>query len=162
MYVNYCKNKPDSTQLIVEHAGNYFDVSIARSCETKQGRSFKFSRSARSHNIILVWPSTGNSAKAPTGQLHLVLPYQASAENHQVSAAAEGNGPKKKKNTQRTHRVVCTWQACGFWCVQELLNCCEEGKGEIKDGLEVMLSVPKKANDAMHLSMLEGDQLFNR
>lgn len=27
MYVNYCKNKPDSTQLILEHAGNYFDVS---------------------------------------------------------------------------------------------------------------------------------------
>ncbi|KAL6457019.1 hypothetical protein MHYP_G00339820 [Metynnis hypsauchen] len=32
----------------------------------------------------------------------------------------------------------------------------KEGKGEIKDGLEVMLSVPKRANDAMHLSMLEG------
>lgn len=43
--------------------------------------------------------------------------------------------------------------ACLF---QELLTCCEEGKGEIKDGLEVMLSVPKRANDAMHLSMLEG------
>lgn len=28
MYVNYCKNKPDSTQLILEHAGNYFDVSV--------------------------------------------------------------------------------------------------------------------------------------
>lgn len=27
MYVNYCKNKPDSTQLILEHAGAYFDVS---------------------------------------------------------------------------------------------------------------------------------------
>lgn len=40
---------------------------------------------------------------------------------------------------------------------QELLTCCEEGKGEIKDGLEVMLSVPKRANDAMHLSMLEGN-----
>ncbi|PNJ48313.1 TRIO isoform 1 [Pongo abelii] len=63
MYVTYCKNKPDSTQLILEHAGSYFD---------------------------------------------------------------------------------------------ELLTCCEEGKGEIKDGLEVMLSVPKRANDAMHLSMLEG------
>lgn len=42
------------------------------------------------------------------------------------------------------------------WVFQELLTCCEEGKGEIKDGLEVMLSVPKRANDAMHLSMLEG------
>lgn len=41
---------------------------------------------------------------------------------------------------------------------QELLTCCEEGKGELKDGLEVMLSVPKKANDAMHVSMLEGSR----
>lgn len=44
----------------------------------------------------------------------------------------------------------------GLGLLQELLTCCEEGKGEIKDGLEVMLSVPKRANDAMHLSMLEG------
>lgn len=43
-----------------------------------------------------------------------------------------------------------------FFTLQELLTCCEEGKGEIKDGLEVMLSVPKRANDAMHLSMLDG------
>ncbi len=28
MYVNYCKNKPDSTQVILDHAGTYFDVSI--------------------------------------------------------------------------------------------------------------------------------------
>ena len=41
--------------------------------------------------------------------------------------------------------------------VQELLACCEEGKGEIKEGLDVMLSVPKRANDAMHVSMLEGE-----
>lgn len=51
---------------------------------------------------------------------------------------------------------------CVYICVllvlllKELLTCCEEGKGEIKDGLEVMLSVPKRANDAMHLSMLDG------
>ncbi|KAG2459312.1 KALRN protein, partial [Polypterus senegalus] len=40
--------------------------------------------------------------------------------------------------------------------LKELLTCCEEGKGELKEGLEVMLSVPKRANDAMHVSMLEG------
>jgi len=40
--------------------------------------------------------------------------------------------------------------------LKDLLSCCEGGlQGEIKDGLEVMLSVPKKANDALHLSMLE-------
>lgn len=32
MYVNYCKNKPDSTQLILEHAGPYFDVSYYQYC----------------------------------------------------------------------------------------------------------------------------------
>lgn len=42
--------------------------------------------------------------------------------------------------------------------LQELLACCEEGKGEIKEGLDVMLSVPKRANDAMHVSMLEGNK----
>ncbi|KAK6165753.1 hypothetical protein SNE40_022615 [Patella caerulea] len=40
--------------------------------------------------------------------------------------------------------------------LKDLLTCCEEHTGEIKDGLEVMLNVPKKANDAMHLSMLVG------
>lgn len=45
-------------------------------------------------------------------------------------------------------------------CLQELLACCEEGKGEIKEGLDVMLSVPKRANDAMHVSMLEGNAFF--
>ncbi|XP_048253877.1 triple functional domain protein-like isoform X2 [Haliotis rufescens] len=40
--------------------------------------------------------------------------------------------------------------------LKDLLTCCEEHTGEIKDGLDVMLNVPKKANDAMHLSMLEG------
>lgn len=39
--------------------------------------------------------------------------------------------------------------------LKELLSCCEI-QGEIRDGLEVMLSVPKKANDAVALSELEG------
>ena len=52
------------------------------------------------------------------------------------------------------------WQKsrqCYVLIHQELLTCCEEGTGEIREGLDVMLSVPKKANDAMHLSMLEGE-----
>lgn len=41
--------------------------------------------------------------------------------------------------------------------LKDLLSCCEgHEQGEIKDGLEVMLGVPKKANDVMHLSLLEG------
>ncbi|KAI7806101.1 putative triple functional domain protein-like, partial [Triplophysa rosa] len=94
MYVNYCKNKPDSTQLILEHAGNYFD-------EIQQRH-----RLANSISSYLIKP------------VQRITKYQL--------------------------------------LLKELLTCCEEGKGEIKDGLEVMLSVPKRANDAMHLSMLDG------
>ncbi|XP_077867222.1 triple functional domain protein-like [Saccoglossus kowalevskii] len=39
---------------------------------------------------------------------------------------------------------------------KQFLTCCEEGKGEISDGLDVMVNVPKRANDAMHLSLLDG------
>uniref|UniRef100_A0A8B9K8J3 non-specific serine/threonine protein kinase n=1 Tax=Astyanax mexicanus TaxID=7994 RepID=A0A8B9K8J3_ASTMX len=94
MYVNYCKNKPDSTQLILEYAGSYFD-------EIQQRH-----RLANSISSYLIKP------------VQRITKYQL--------------------------------------LLKELLTCCEEGKGEIKDGLEVMLSVPKRANDAMHLSMLEG------
>ncbi|XP_047667452.1 triple functional domain protein-like isoform X2 [Tachysurus fulvidraco] len=94
MYVNYCKNKPDSTQLILDHGSSYFD-------EIQQRH-----RLANSISSYLIKP------------VQRITKYQL--------------------------------------LLKELLTCCEEGKGEIKDGLEVMLSVPKKANDAMHLSMLEG------
>ncbi|KAF5899803.1 triple functional domain protein-like isoform X3, partial [Clarias magur] len=94
MYVNYCKNKPDSTQLILDHASSYFD-------EIQQRH-----RLANSISSYLIKP------------VQRITKYQL--------------------------------------LLKELLTCCEEGKGEIKDGLEVMLSVPKRANDAMHLSMLEG------
>lgn len=41
--------------------------------------------------------------------------------------------------------------------LRELLACCEQDNpGEIREGLEVMQNVPKKANDVLHLSMLEG------
>ena len=41
--------------------------------------------------------------------------------------------------------------------LKDLLSCCgSEDMGEIKEGLEVCLNVPKKANDALHLNMLEG------
>lgn len=40
--------------------------------------------------------------------------------------------------------------------LKDLLTCCEDNRAETKDALEVMMNVPKKANDAIHLSMLEG------
>uniref|UniRef100_A0AAY4EBG9 non-specific serine/threonine protein kinase n=1 Tax=Denticeps clupeoides TaxID=299321 RepID=A0AAY4EBG9_9TELE len=94
MYVSYCKNKPDSSQLILEHAGSFFD-------EIQQRHAL-----ANSISSYLIKP------------VQRITKYQL--------------------------------------LLKELLACCEEGKGEIKDGLEVMLSVPKRANDAMHVSMLEG------
>ncbi|XP_078716213.1 kalirin-like isoform X1 [Lampetra fluviatilis] len=93
MYVAYCKNKPDSSQLILEHGGTFFD-------EIQQKHSLANSISSQ-----------------------LIKPVQR----------------------------ITKYQLL----LKELLTCCEEGTGEIKEGLEVMLSVPKKANDAMHLSMLE-------
>ncbi|XP_077460395.1 triple functional domain protein-like [Stigmatopora argus] len=39
--------------------------------------------------------------------------------------------------------------------IKDLLQCCEE-KEQLKKALDVTLSIPRKANDAMHLSMLEG------
>ena len=45
--------------------------------------------------------------------------------------------------------------------LKDLLGCCEDNnKTEIKDALDVMLNVPKKANDAIHLSHLEGLEVF--
>nr|XP_009302725.2 kalirin isoform X2 [Danio rerio] len=94
IYVTYCKNKPDSSQLILDHAGSFFDEIQKR------------------HSLT-------NSISS-----YLIKPVQR----------------------------ITKYQLL----LKELLSCCEEGKGEIKDGLEVMLSVPKRANDAMHVSMLEG------
>ncbi|XP_077472527.1 kalirin isoform X3 [Stigmatopora argus] len=94
IYVDYCKNKPDSSQLILEHASIFFD-------DIQQRRGL-----------------------ANTISSYLIKPVQR----------------------------ITKYQLL----LKELLSCCEEGKGEIKDGLEVMLSVPKRANDAMHLAMLEG------
>ena len=46
--------------------------------------------------------------------------------------------------------------------LKDLLSCCDAGQeGEIRDGLDVMLKVPKKANDAMHYSNLDGCDLSN-
>ncbi|XP_074654482.1 kalirin-like isoform X2 [Tubulanus polymorphus] len=94
IYVQYCKNKPDSNQVLVQNAGTFFDDL--------------------QHKNNLTGPLAS----------YLIKPVQR----------------------------ITKYQLL----LKDLLSCCEEGKGEIKDGLEVMLNVPKKANDAMHLSMLEG------
>ncbi|XP_052080801.1 triple functional domain protein-like isoform X2 [Mytilus californianus] len=94
IYVTYCRNKPDSNQTLVEHAGSYFE------------------------------------------------------ELQQKASLAEPLASYLIKPVQR----ITKYQLL----LKDLLACCEGHIGEIKDGLEVMMCVPKKANDAMHLSMLEG------
>ncbi|XP_011495502.1 PREDICTED: kalirin isoform X2 [Ceratosolen solmsi marchali] len=94
MYVTYCKNKPESNQLLVTHSGTWFEDLQRR------------------HRV-----------------------------EHPIAAYLI-------KPVQR----ITKYQLL----LKDLQACCQEGQGEIKDGLEVMLNVPKKANDALHLSMLEG------
>lgn len=93
MYVHYCKNKPLSNNLMVQHGGTYFEEVQKR------------------HKI-----------EHPLAA-YLIKPVQR----------------------------ITKYQLL----LKDLQSCCEEGMGEIRDGLEVMLNVPKKANDAMHLSLLE-------
>lgn len=95
VYVEYCRNKPESNQLIVKHSGTFFD-------ELQQQNQITHPVSA-----------------------YLIKPVQR----------------------------ITKYQLL----LKDLLQSCDEiGQNEIKDGLEVMMSVPKKANDAMHLSMLVG------
>ncbi|XP_014470162.1 PREDICTED: triple functional domain protein isoform X3 [Dinoponera quadriceps] len=94
MYVTYCKNKPESNQLLVTHGGTWFE---------------ELQRKHRVEHPIAAY---------------LIKPVQR----------------------------ITKYQLL----LKDLQACCQEGQGEIKDGLEVMLNVPKKANDALHLSLLEG------
>ncbi|XP_050446122.1 kalirin isoform X3 [Cataglyphis hispanica] len=94
MYVTYCKNKPESNQLLVTHGGTWFE---------------ELQRKYRVEHPIAAY---------------LIKPVQR----------------------------ITKYQLL----LKDLQACCQEGQGEIKEGLEVMLNVPKKANDALHLSLLEG------
>lgn len=95
VYVEYCKNKPESNQLIVQHGDSFFENLQKKNQVT-----------------------------------------------HPVSAYLI-------KPVQR----ITKYQLL----LKDLQQSCDgSGQNEIKDGLEVMMSVPKKANDAMHLSMLVG------
>lgn len=94
IYVEYCKNKPESNTILVQYSGTFFEEVQRKHCVL--------------HSIAA----------------YLIKPVQR----------------------------ITKYQLL----LKDLLSCCGEGlQGEIKDGLEVMVSVPKKANDAMHLSMLE-------
>ncbi|CAF0832828.1 unnamed protein product [Brachionus calyciflorus] len=96
VYVDYCKNKENSTKILVEDGqkDNYFE---------KQLRNNQLKCSIDSY---------------------LIKPIQR----------------------------ITKYQLL----LKDLLSCCEDNRTETKDALEVMMNVPKKANDAIHLSLLEG------
>lgn len=93
MYVYYCKNKPQSNNVLMQDAGTYFEEL------------------QRKHKV------------EHTLAAYLIKPVQR----------------------------ITKYQLL----LKDLQSCCDEDQGEIKDGLDVMLNVPKKANDALHLSLLE-------
>uniref|UniRef100_A0A8D8Y3N1 Triple functional domain protein n=2 Tax=Cacopsylla melanoneura TaxID=428564 RepID=A0A8D8Y3N1_9HEMI len=92
MYVHYCRNKPDSNVLLVQHGGPLFE---------------ELQKKHRVDHPI---------------SAYLIKPVQRITKYQLLLKDLQGE---------------------------------IKGQGEIKDGLEVMLSVPRKANDAMHLSLLE-------
>lgn len=95
IYVKYCKNKPESNALLIQHSRSFFEEIQHK------------------HGVPHPIPA------------YLIKPVQR----------------------------ITKYQLL----LKDLLACCEDGvQGEIRDGLEVMLNVPKKANDAMHLSLLDG------
>ncbi|XP_068751668.1 kalirin-like isoform X6 [Montipora capricornis] len=95
MYVAYCKNKPFSNSLLIEHGGNFFADLQA---------SF-------GHGLSI--------------SAYLIKPVQR----------------------------ITKYQLL----LKDLLTCCEEGsKVSLQAGLDVMLSVPRRANDAMYVNMLYG------
>ncbi|KAG9340792.1 hypothetical protein JZ751_019983, partial [Albula glossodonta] len=172
MYVTYCKNKPDSSQLILEHAGSFFDEIQQRHGLVNSISSYLIKPVQRitKYQLLLKVQRTGNST-IPTAcvlarshrwlfacRVFLQLVNEWLCLPDVVLAASMF---QIELMTALIQSMPLTAQP-GFHmlisCLKknELLTCCEEGKGEIKDGLEVMLSVPKRANDAMHVSMLEG------
>ncbi|KAH9644216.1 hypothetical protein HF086_008705, partial [Spodoptera exigua] len=90
--------------------------------------------------------ATQEEAGAPVG----CIPDQASAAYHQIPAATEGSASVLRRRARRN-------QVLSLQLTDTSVICCVYSSKHLgRDGLEVMLSVPKKANDAMHLSLLEG------
>uniref|UniRef100_A0A183SJ10 DH domain-containing protein n=1 Tax=Schistocephalus solidus TaxID=70667 RepID=A0A183SJ10_SCHSO len=95
LYVDYCVNKVDSTQILIEDTDNFFQRLQIHYDLSEPLQSF------------------------------LIKPVQR----------------------------ITKYQLL----LRELRDCCDKSSaGELNEGLEVMLAVPKKANEAIHLRMLQG------
>lgn len=119
MYVEYCKNKPESNSLLVQHGGSFFE-------EMRKKHKVEHPIAA-----YLIKP------------VQRITKYQLLLKDLQ-SCCEEGQG--EIKVSRRLGFVQNFWSSCP---VLSTFSYSQEG-------LEVMLNVPKKANDALHLSMLEG------
>ncbi|XP_032241354.2 triple functional domain protein isoform X5 [Nematostella vectensis] len=93
-YVSYCKNKPFSNSLLIEHGGNFFS-----DLQASYGHGLSISA-------------------------YLIKPVQR----------------------------ITKYQLL----LKDLLTCCEGSENSLQAGLDVMLSVPRRANDAMYVNMLHG------
>ena len=99
-------------------------------------------------------------------QFQIYVEYCKNKENSTKLLVEDGKGENYFEKLQRTDQLKCSLDSYLIKPIQritkyqlllkDLLSCSEDNRSEIKDALEVMVSVPKKANDAIHLSLLEG------
>ena len=102
-------------------------------------------------------------------QFQVYVDYCMNKENSTKILMEDAKGENYFEKLQRTNQTLkCSLDSFLIKPIQritkyqlllkDLLTCCGEDSRntETKEALDVMLSVPKKANDAIHLSLLEG------
>lgn len=99
-------------------------------------------------------------------QFQIYVEYCKNKENSTKLLLEDGKNDNYFENMQRNDLLKCSLDSYLIKPIQrvtkyqlllkDLLSCTEDNRCEIKDALDVMVSVPKKANDAIHLSHLEG------
>lgn len=107
-------------------------------------------------------------------QFQIYVEYCKNKENSTKLLVEDGKTENYFEKMQRTGHLKCSLDSYLIKPIQrvtkyqlllkDLLSCSDDNRSEIKDALDVMVSVPKKANDAIHLSHLEGLEviLFER
>jgi len=99
-------------------------------------------------------------------QFQIYVEYCKNKENSTMLLVEDGKCENYFEKKQRQGQLKCSLDSYLIKPIQrvtkyqlllkDLLSCSEDNRSEIKDALDVMVSVPKKANDAIHLSLLEG------
>lgn len=102
-------------------------------------------------------------------QFQIYVEYCKNKENSTKILMEDSRFENFFEKLQRTDQLKCSLDSYLIKPIQritkyqlllkDLLTCCDETaetRSETRDALDVMMSVPKKANDAIHLSLLEG------